>query len=639
MNLPSVVSAGILQKGLTGQGRRESEEVLLHTELRHHGADQKQVSVLQAQEVSGSRHGEIRYVVCADTVGLDTNGVGLCVPCDGQLCFGCAVETNSSKENAHKTTHQICFRVTKRTWFLVCVAAAKLGRRSRKMREMISDMSRSIEDSQTSQALQGLLGLGGAGNIPLLNAVGTPAAAVAPPAAAAALGSAGEVSHTVEVSTEPVGTTPLMQRSATVTASAPPAMVVTSPQLQQQGVYKPGSAPMSDLIRLMHNRAQQDQAAAVSQQQQQQQQAESHVFSGSPISVSVTAAKKPAVTHTVANPASSTLKTQFPQGNQAVVASASSTLTQQALAQLMQAQPQSSQIILSPNTTQIPVGKPPTVANILRSAKGQTGAPVQILVTPQTGSRPTQPQQPQSPMIVSNINLSGAGGVAQGLVVSPQTVLTSSPPAYTPATVSTTRSEEHNKSPFKKRPYLGTLGSPSTMDWNQVSPSEKQVKLEPKLEPGSSGSAILSPTVTTPALLPAQQQQQQQHQQLSADNATVLLVQTPDGKQQTIVVNPEALISAAQKQNNVKDMALRRGSEIGDAAKQPSNIAKTISEGFDSIFRYTKNQVEQLKLGHSSSLVTNGGGNNLDASRIFWSTTFEFISCINLSPHLSDDVY
>ena len=38
-------------------------------------------------------------------------------------------------------------------------AAAKLGRRSRKMREMIHEATRTIEDSQTAQALHGLLSL------------------------------------------------------------------------------------------------------------------------------------------------------------------------------------------------------------------------------------------------------------------------------------------------------------------------------------------------------------------------------------------------------------------------------------------------------------------------------------------------
>ena len=39
------------------------------------------------------------------------------------------------------------------------IAAARLGRRSRKMRDMISEATRTIEDSQTAQALHGLLSL------------------------------------------------------------------------------------------------------------------------------------------------------------------------------------------------------------------------------------------------------------------------------------------------------------------------------------------------------------------------------------------------------------------------------------------------------------------------------------------------
>lgn len=38
-------------------------------------------------------------------------------------------------------------------------AAAKLGRRSRKMRESIAEACKTIEDNQTAQALHGLLSL------------------------------------------------------------------------------------------------------------------------------------------------------------------------------------------------------------------------------------------------------------------------------------------------------------------------------------------------------------------------------------------------------------------------------------------------------------------------------------------------
>ena len=153
------------------------------------------------------------------------------------------------------------------------IAAAKLGRRSRKMREMINEATRTIEDSQTAQALHGLLSLksdSGPSNFPaLLKAVGQHVSPGQVPSTAA--GSSGEVSHTVEVSTVPpaaatvvVSATETVQPSLQIGSLRSPPATTGSQGLTntaQQTTYKPKAGSVMDLLMQMQSQAQQAQSA------------------------------------------------------------------------------------------------------------------------------------------------------------------------------------------------------------------------------------------------------------------------------------------------------------------------------------------------------------------------------------------
>ena len=151
--------------------------------------------------------------------------------------------------------------------------------------------------------------------------------------------------------------------------------------------------------------------------------------------------------------------------------------------------------------------------------------------------------------------------------------------------------------------------------WDQVSsPPDKIFKQEPNTGVTTAGVPVSSPAVLPAAssLLPTSVQTVD-----SAGRTVTLLVQSPDGIPQTITLAPQLL----EKTNNSKVNELTaivapmlKGSGEGEPsstiAANTSNIALNISEGFDSIFRYMKNQVEQLKIGHSSGNLANGGDSN-----------------------------
>ena len=501
------------------------------------------------------------------------------------------------------------------------IAAAKLGRRSRKMREMINEATRTIEDSQTAQALHGLLSLksdSGPSNFPaLLKAVGQHVSPGQVPSAAA--GSSGEVSHTVEVSTvPPAATTVVVSATETVQPSlqigslrSPPATTGSQglTNTAQQTTYKPKAGSVMDLLMQMQSQAQQAQSAGQSHTGLQQSESLGTVTGNTVMSTP----KKQLLTHTVTTPTHTPLKTLLPQSAQTPLSLVTSPLTPQAIAQLVQTQaPQlptsTTQIISSPTLAQAPSAKTPTVATILQTVKGQSNVPVQLITGSHIVQKPVEQSQQQPPLLSSPGLQMGSPPVSQSFVVSGQSLLVS--PSSITTTTSSTRTDEHNKSPLKKRPYPVT--STTGCQWDQVnSPPDKIFKQEPNTNVSTAGIPVNSPAVLPAAssLLPTSVQTVD-----SAGRTVTLLVQSPDGIPQTITLAPQLL----EKTNNSKLNELTaivapmlkgggEGEPSSTIAANTSNIALNISEGFDSIFRYMKNQVEQLKIGYSSGNLTNGG--------------------------------
>ncbi len=510
---------------------------------------------------------------------------------------------------------------------------------------MINEATRTIEDSQTAQALHGLLSLkadSNSSNFPaLLKAVGQHISPGQTPSAAAGSASGSDIQVRASPDVPPAAHTVVVPASDTpdhhMIASAP--QTPLAPQQQHQ-VPKPKAGSVMELL-----------------MQMQQSAAQSAQATNSPASDSQATITSPTKLHLPTQTIVTPVKNLSPPTPQTPGSSHTSQtplaplIPQAALAQLIQGQSpktfkdiQTTQlntsnptIPVTPPTPQTP--KNPTVATILQGIKGQPtlNLPFQIIAAP--GGQGQQ-------LILSPSALQVGTPVTSQPILSPPSVVLSAAAASQQQTITTSstapqpmRSEEHNKSPLKKRPYPGLS---SQFDQTASPQPEKMVKQEPSTTSGSGMQVMSSPALlpaasallpnpslagATPTLtagLPAATTLPT----LDTSAKTVnLVVQNADGTTQTIMLSPQVLNPpVVQRTENPKSNEVSNvfapmlksngeGEPSGTQASNTSNIALNISEGFDSIFRPIKNQVEQLKLG-VSGVIPNGGTPNVSIQRI-----------------------
>ena len=324
------------------------------------------------------------------------------------------------------------------------------------MREMIREAARTIEDSQTAQALHGLLTLNsdsGSGNIPALLGQHTPSHGQVPSAAA---GSA-EVSHTVEVSTEPLPAASSTEAShpgpVAITSIRAPAVTNTVPQSsasapQQQVTYD--TKAMDLLQTLQAQSATVLQSGGGTMQQQQQQSSSSSLESPRILIGNSTGGTSVKPVQTLSSPAFKGTLLPQTQTSQAQQFSLGVSPSVAPLLQLLQ-QSQNTQLPAATGS-QIPtvqsVSQLAAILQLQQAIKGQGNTPVQVIAAPggQAVKKEEQPPPPPTPLFVSSGVKINNPAVSHGLVVSP---LVTSPPV----SASTPMTTEHNKSPLKKRPY------------------------------------------------------------------------------------------------------------------------------------------------------------------------------------------
>lgn len=197
--------------------------------------------------------------------------------------------------------------------------------------------------------------------------------------------------------------------------------------------------------------------------------------------------------------------------------------------------------------------------------------------------------------------------------------------------------QSHNKSPLKKRPYPFTT---SSVDSSSVTSS-------------SSPSIIWSPTQQKSVKTESGQLYMQGGQLVHTAPGQVLagagdghqpktvtvLVQQMEGGQPQMTISPQLVdASVASTPNNIQIASstvqgnnkhaeftaivapIMKGEDETDASKlqqqqgnslNMSSMAVSISEGFDDIFRYTRNQVEQMRIEEVARSQENGSGSQV----------------------------